>query len=156
MNRGWDIAATNAAASRFFALLLDGRTPHGAGNVLRLMFHPDGLRPHVANWEEVAQSLVRRVHREALAATRDDAGRALLAEVLAYPGVPARWRVPDLGEPLVPVVPVSFRRGEQVFHFFSAVTVIGTPQDITLQELRVESFFPLDDATAAAARRLLG
>jgi transcriptional regulator with XRE-family HTH domain len=156
MNRRWDIVATNHSASRFFGLLLGGRTPHGAGNVLRLMFHPDGLRPCVDNWEAVAQSLVRRVHREALAATRDDAGRALLAEVLNYPGVPARWRTPDLGEPLLPVVPASFRHGEQRFHFFSAVTVLGTAQDITAQELRVESFFPLDDATAAAARRLLG
>jgi transcriptional regulator with XRE-family HTH domain len=156
MNRGWDIVATNAAASRFFALLFDGRTPHGPGNVLRLMFHPDGLRPCVDNWEAVAQALVRRVHREALGATRDDAGRALLAEVLDYPGVPARFRIPDLGSPLVPVVPVSFRHGDERFHFFSAVTVLGTPQDITVQELRVESFFPLDDGTAAAARRLLG
>jgi len=156
MNRRWDIVATNEAASRFFGLLLDGRTPHGAGNVLRLMFHPDGLRPCVDNWEAVAQSLVRRVHREALGATRDDAGRVLLAEVLDYPGVPARWRTPDLGAPIVPVVPVSFRHGEQRFDFFSAVTVLGTPQDITVQELRVECFFPLDEATAAAARRLLG
>jgi transcriptional regulator with XRE-family HTH domain len=156
MNRRWDIVTTNDAASRFFGLLLEGRTPHGAGNVLRLMFHPNGLRPCVDNWEAVAQALVRRVHREALGATRDDAGRALLAEVLDYPGVPARWRTADLGAPIVPVVPVSFRHGEQRFHFFSAVTVLGTPQDITVQELRVESFFPLDDATASAARRLLG
>jgi transcriptional regulator with XRE-family HTH domain len=156
MNRRWDIVAANGAATRFFGLLLDGRTPYGAGNVLRLMFHPDGLRPCVENWEAVAHSLVRRVHREALAATPDDAGRALLAEVLGYPGVPARWRTPDLGAPIVPVVPVSFRHGKQRFDFFSAVTVLGTPQDVTVQELRVECFFPLDDATAAAAGRLLG
>jgi hypothetical protein len=156
MNRRWDIVATNDAAARFFGLLLAGRTPHGAGNVLRLMFHPDGLRPCVDNWEPVAQALVRRVHREALGATPDDAGHALLAEVLDYPGVPARWRTLDLGAPIVPVVPVTFRHGKDRFHFFSAVTVIGTPQDITVQELRIESFFPLDDATAAAARRLLG
>jgi hypothetical protein len=55
-----------------------------------------------------------------------------------------------------PVVPVSFRHGEERFDFFSAVTVPGTPQDITVQELRVERFFPLDEATAVAARRLLG
>jgi transcriptional regulator with XRE-family HTH domain len=156
MNRRWDIVATNGAASRFFGLLLGGRTPHGAGNVLRLMFHPDGLRACVDNWEAVAQSLVRRVHREALGATPDDAGHALLTEVLNYPGVPDRWRTPELGAPLLPVVPVSFRRGADLFHFFSAVTVLGTPQDITVQELRVECFFPLDDATRDAARRLLG
>ena len=82
MNRHWDIVATNGAATRFFSMLLDGRTPHGAGNILRLMFHPDGLRPFVENWEAVAQTLIRRVHREALGGTLDDAGQELLSEVL--------------------------------------------------------------------------
>ena len=45
MNRHWDIVANNTAATRFFGMLLDGRTPEGAGNILRLMFHPEGLRP---------------------------------------------------------------------------------------------------------------
>jgi transcriptional regulator with XRE-family HTH domain len=156
MNRHWDIVATNGAASRFFGMLLGGRTPPSAGNVLRLMFHPDGLRPFVENWETVAQALVRRVHREAVGGALDAAGRQLLAEILAYPGVPARWRSPDLGTPVVPVVPVSFRHGERAFHFFSAVTVLGTPQDITLQELRIECFFPLDEPSADAARSLNG
>ena len=138
MNRHWDIVATNGAAARFFGLLLDGRTPPGAGNVLRLMFHPEGLRPVVENWEAVAQALVRRAHRETVGGTLDDAGRRLLAEVLDYPGVPPGLRRPDLDAPLVPVVPVTFRHRDRVFHYFSAVTVIGTPQDITLQELRVE------------------
>ena len=154
LNRHWDIVETNGAAARFFALLLEGRAAHGAGNVLRLMFHPDGLRPAVENWDAVARSLVQRVHREALGGALDDAGRALLAEILDYPGVPARLRTPDLEAPLVPVVPVTFRHRGQVFRFFSAVTVLGTPQDITVQELRIESFFPLDEATATAARNL--
>ena len=154
MNRHWDIVATNGAATRFFSMLLDGRAPHGAGNILRLMFHPDGLRPFVKNWEAVAQTLIRRVHREALGGTLDDTGQKLLSEVLGYRGVPTRLRTPDLGTPLVPVVPVSFGHHGQTFNFFSAVTVLGTPQDITLQELRVECFFPMDDATGAAARTL--
>jgi len=154
MNRHWDIVATNRAAIGFFRLLLDGRAPPAADNVLRLMFHPEGLRPAVENWDDVAQALIRRVHREALGGALDAAGQQLLAEILDYPGVPRRWRTPDLGTPLVPVVPVSFHRGPQVFHYFSTVTVLGTPQDVTLQELRVECFFPLDDETAEAARSL--
>jgi MmyB-like transcription regulator ligand binding domain len=156
MNRRWDILAANGAATRFFDMLLDGRTPQGAGNVLRLMFDPDGLRPCVENWEAVAHSLIRRVHREAVGGALDAEGRALLEEVLHYPGVPASWRIPDLGRPLVPVVPVSFRHRGHTFHYFSAVTVLGTAQDVTLQEMRIESFFPLDEATAVAARRLFG
>ena len=155
MNRRWDIVAANDAATRFFGMLLDGRTPPSAGNVLRLMFDPDGLRPCVENWEAVAQTLIRRVHREAVGGALDAEGRSLLAEVLHYPAVPASWRVPDLGRPLVPVAPVSFRYGRETFHYFSAVTVLGTAQDVTLQEMRIECFFPLDEATAVAARRLV-
>ena len=79
INRHWDVLATNGAATRFFAMLLDGRTPHGAGNILRLMFHPEGLRPFVDNWEAVAQALVHRVHREAV-------GGALDADRASAPG----------------------------------------------------------------------
>jgi MmyB-like transcription regulator ligand binding domain len=154
LDRHWNVVETNGAAARFFALLLEGRTAHGVGNVLRLMFHSDGLRPAVENWDAVARSLIQRVHREALGGTLDEAGRTLLAEILDYPGVPARLRTPDLDAPLVPVVPITFRYRGQVFRFFSAVTVLGTPQDITVQELRIESFFPLDEATAMAARNL--
>ena len=154
MDRGWTIVQTNRAAARFFALRLDGRTPNGAGTVLRLMFHPDGLRPCVENWEAVARSLVHRVHREALGGALDEPGRALLDEVLRYPGVPAALRAPDLGAPIVPVVPVRFRHAGRAYDFFSAVTVLGTPQDITVQELRIESFFPLDQQTDAAAKAL--
>lgn len=60
MNRGWDLVATNAAAGRFFGMLLDGRTPPNTGNVLRLMFHPEGLRPCVTNWAAVGPALVQR------------------------------------------------------------------------------------------------
>jgi transcriptional regulator with XRE-family HTH domain len=156
MNRGWDIVATNEAAARFFGLLLGGRTPPDAGNVLRLMFHPDGLRPCVTNWEAVAPALVQRLHREAVGGVLDENARELLAEILNYPGVPSGWRTFDASVALLPVLPVSFRHGELRFDFFSAVTVLGTPQDVTLQELRIESFFPVDESTAAAAHRLAG
>jgi transcriptional regulator with XRE-family HTH domain len=156
MNRGWDIVATNQAAARFFAMLLDRRSPPDTGNVLRLMFHPNGLRPSVANWEAVARALVQRLHREAVGGVLDAGARRLLAEILEYPGVPKDWRTLDLGPALLPVLSVSFQHGATRFDFFSAVTVLGTPQDITLQELRIESFFPADAATAAAARRLAG
>jgi transcriptional regulator with XRE-family HTH domain len=154
MDRGWNIVKANRAAARFFGLLLEGRTPAGAGNVLRLMFDPDGLRRSVENWDAVARALVQRVHREALGGVLDDDARTLLEEVLAYTGVPPALRTPDVGVPILPVVPVRFRHAGRAYDFFSAVTVLGTPQDITVQELRIESFFPLDAATDAAAKAL--
>jgi hypothetical protein len=154
MNREWDVVRTNEAASRFFRTLLEGRAVPGKANVLRLMFHPDGLRRAVTNWDAVAQSLVQRLHREAVGGVLTDGARALLTEILAYPGIPARWAEADPATAISPVVPVSFRHGADQFNYFSAVTVLGTPQDITLQELRIECFFPSDPETSAAADRL--
>ena len=154
MNRHWDIVQTNQAATRLFGFLLGERSKSAPNNVLRLFFHPDFVKPLVSNWEAVARSLVQRVQREALGGIPDAATRAVLTEVLGYPGIPQSLRDAGTGAPLLPVVPVSFRKAQRSFDFFSAITTLGTPQDVTVQELRIESFFPVDDATAGAAREL--
>jgi|RhiMethySRZTD1v2_1073278.scaffolds.fasta_scaffold06066_6 transcriptional regulator with XRE-family HTH domain len=153
MNRHWDIVSANRAAQRFFALLLadSDLAENERGNVVRLMFDPRGLRPHVSNWESVAEGLIQRVHREAVGGLLDSASNQLIKEVLAYPDVPQRWRTPDLGVPLAPFIPVAFQKGELAMRYFSTVTTLGTPQDITLQELRVECFFPADAETERRA-----
>lgn len=152
MNRQWDIVTSNDAAQKFFARLLDGQPPPktkakrtaSRPNVVRLMFDPHGLRPFVTNWEAVAEALVQRVHREAVGGVKDDATKQLLAEVLGYSGVPDRWRTLAPTRPTSPLVPISFRKGSLAVSYFSTVTTLGTAQDITLQELRVECFFPAD------------
>lgn len=146
MNRQWDIVRTNRAAEKFFARLLRGQTPRAAKrpNVLRLMFDPKGLRPWVTNWEAVAEGLVQRVHREAVGGVPDEGTRRLLSEILSYPGVPDQWRTLDPTFATAPFIPVSFERGSLRVSYFSTVTTLGTAQDITLQELRVECFFPAD------------
>lgn len=155
LDRHWDILGSNGAAARFFGFLLGDAEVEEPANVLRLMFSPRGLRPCVTNWEAAAEALVRRVHREAVGGLPDERTAALLAEVLAYPGVPARWRTPSLETPLLPVVPVTFAKAGRTFSYFSAVTTLGTPQDVLLQELRIESFFPLDAATRRHAEELV-
>ena len=128
--------------------------PPGPPNVLRMMFHPDGVRPYVTNWADVAEALVRRVRREAIGGEADTRARRILAEVLAYPGVPASLANVDATGPLLPIVPVRFARDGRRFAFFSTVTTLGTAQDVTLQELRIECFFPADEPTREAARGL--
>lgn len=154
MNRRWDILDTNHAADRFFRFLLGQTAMTAPANVVHLIFADDGLRPYIENWHEAAESLIRRVHREAIGGIVDEGAASLLREVLAYPGVPARWRIFDLATPATPIVPVTFRKDEAVFRFFSTVTTLGTPQDVTLQEIRLECFFPLDEATSRLARGL--
>ncbi len=154
MDRYWNLLMANEAATRFFGLLLGDAPTSTPPNVIRLMFHPDGLRPWVANWEAVAESLIHRVHREAVGGVPDDATCKLLEEVRAYPGVPSRWEQPVVGTPIQPLVSVQFRKGKLALDYFSTVTTLGTPCDVTLQEIRIECFFPADDATARAARAM--
>jgi hypothetical protein len=152
LDRQWNVVDANDAAQRFFAFLLAGSTTElGPPNVLRLVFHPDGLRPWIASWEVVAEALIQRVHREALAQTPDEATQRVLAEVLAYPGVPSAWRRPDHAASLMPVIPIVFERDGRRFSYFSTVTTLGTPVDLTAQELRIECFFPVDDDTRRTA-----
>src|SRR5688572_30244724 len=89
LDRHWNITRASSCAERFFAFLLAGQTPPSPPNVLRLIFHAEGLRPHITNWAEVAESLIQRVHREAVGNIVDDELQSLLDEVLAYPGVPS-------------------------------------------------------------------
>jgi transcriptional regulator with XRE-family HTH domain len=149
MDRRWDILMANGAATVMFAWLLGGERSARPANVLRLMLDPDGLRPFVANWAQVGEALVQRVHREAIGGVPDAGTAALMQELLALPGVPERWRAPDLTAAPLPVIPVEFRKDRLAVSYFSMVTTVGTPQDVTAQEIRLESFFPADEATEA-------
>ena len=149
MDRHWNVVTANSAADAFFGWLLGEREAGEPANVIRLMFDPGGLRPFVANWEAAAEALIQRVHREAVGGVPDPETLTLLAEALAYPGVPSRWLAPDFRTPPLPIVPVNFDKDGLALSYFSTVTTLGTPQDAMLQEIRLESFFPANEATAA-------
>ena len=82
----------------------------------------------------------------------DDAGRVVLDEILRYPGLPRRLQQIDLDTRVPPVLPTHFRVNGIDLRMFSMMTTFGTPQDVTTDELRVESFFPADEASAALLR----
>jgi transcriptional regulator with XRE-family HTH domain len=146
LDRHWNLVRANEPAGALFGWLLGERASEPA-NVVRLMFDPAGLRPHVANWDEVGEMLIQRVHREAVGGAPDLDTRDLLEEALAQPGVPAGWRTPDFVLAPTPVLPIAFAKDGLVLSYFSMVTTLGTPLDITAQELRIESFYPADEAT---------
>jgi MmyB-like transcription regulator ligand binding domain len=138
------------------------------------VFDLDGLRPFVERWDEVATSLIHRVRTEATGRVIDDATRELLAALLAYPDVKTgsspggegtRQNHPEPRDedrraigpaPILPMIPISFRKSETVLNYFSLVTTVGTPQTVAAQELRIESMFPADEETEQAHLRLLG
>jgi hypothetical protein len=112
------------------------------------------MRQFVVNWEEVSRQLVLRAHRELDGPGKDDQAAALLTELHGYPDVPARpvtlppATVSDL------VVPVHLRKDGIDIRTFSTIMTLGTPQDVTLQELRVETFFPADEASDHVLRSM--
>jgi hypothetical protein len=118
---------------------------------LRLLFDEQGFRPHIANWSLIAREILGRLHREALW-SGDDVLSALLQELLATEGVPADWRVPDLESTPSLVLPLEIRLGDCRARFFTTLTTLGAPQDVTLQELRIESFHPADAETEQLVR----
>jgi transcriptional regulator with XRE-family HTH domain len=152
MDRHWNILHANKGAQRFFAKLLGKTKAQGPANVVRMVFHPDALRPWIENWTEVAASLILRVHREAVGGLLDEQSEALLREVLQYPGVPGNLQAMVRDMPSGPLIPVQFRKRGLALSFFSTVTTLGTPRDISLQELRIECFFPADAQTERTAK----
>lgn len=159
VDRDWNLLMRNDAAQRILGLAGDPEAiwrrvcPDGVHNILKLTFHEAGLRPYIANFEEAAPVLLNRTRREA-AACGSAALLTLLDEVLSYPGIPAAWRAPDWQAPPPPVLPLELVRDGLRLRLFSTITTFGTPQDITTDELRVESFFPADEASAALLRAL--
>jgi transcriptional regulator with XRE-family HTH domain len=151
LNRRWDVLHANAAAGRIAHFLRGGSTH---ANMVRQFFDPDDMRAAVVNWEEVAGDLIRHLHDEVAAAPSDLKARALLEEVLRYPGVPSAWHTRRLDSAPPPLLTVVFRKDNQVLRFFSTITTFGTPRDVTIDELRIECTFPADETTAEVCRAL--
>lgn len=123
-------------------------------NLLRLTLHPAGLRRAIVNFEEVASAMLARLAREAAVAGADEELISLIEEVRSYPGLPESVRVPDLTRPAPPILAVHLKGDGVDLRFFTMVTTVGTPQDVTLQDLHVESFMPADAETEAAMRAI--
>jgi hypothetical protein len=153
VDRYWNTLRMNAGAKRVLALFpgCDSGTPH---NGPRLVFDPHGLRPFIENWEIVAARIIRRVHREAAENPSDETLQRFLEELLSYPDVPSRWRMVDLNGTPPPFLTINYRWKDSTLRLFSALTTFGTPLDVALQELRIESFFPADEGTRALLNRL--
>src|SRR5690606_8643184 len=139
----------NTGARLLFGHLLAPDPLPDPANVLRLMVGPGPVRERVENWEQVASTLLDRARREAVSGVFDAATADLVAELRSLPEVAAATaRTAALPVP-APVIDVRFRLGDLRVDLFSLVSTVGSPIDVTAQELRVETFFPSDDATAA-------
>jgi transcriptional regulator with XRE-family HTH domain len=152
VDRHWNLVASN----RMVPLLLHGIADELLApplNVLKLSLHPQALAPRIVNLPQWRAHLFHRL-RQQVAASADAVLAALIDELRAYPGGGGADAVEPIDADAGVYLPLQLRSPAGVLNFISTITVFGTPTDITLSELALETFFPADEATASALRQL--
>lgn len=146
VDRRWNLLLANKGMGSLVEFLLGPIAPGAQVNLADALVGPDVLRPHLANWAEVVRHFLRTV--EADAALDGSAETAALRNrLLGYPDVRVVLAEPVERVPDAPVLPMRFRKAGVEIALFTTIATLGTPSDVTLQELRIEAFFPMDDAT---------
>jgi hypothetical protein len=144
----------NPSSARLLGALVDPSLLSEGMNLLRAVFHPAGVRRSIANWTEVCRHLWGRAARE-LGEPGDETGARLLEELRGYIGEPPDPSPAGIPAPADLLLPVHFRIAGGEIRMFSTIMTIGTPRDVTLQELRIETFFPADPASEMHVRELI-
>lgn len=153
VDRHWNLVAANSTLPHLFT----GADPsllQGQVNVLRLSLHPQGLAPRIVNLAQWRSHIFERL-RQQIQATGDSLLAKLLEELRGYPVPEGADELQMEGEHLGVVMPFRFRTSFGVLNFISTTTIFGTPVDVTLQELAMETFFPADAATGEVLRGLM-
>jgi transcriptional regulator with XRE-family HTH domain len=154
VDRRWNLLRANRGAVKLVEFLTgpaaDRPNPEPVNLAVALM-SPDGLRPVIVNWQEVAAHLLRGVQNDANADGSPET-MTLLTRLSALAEHPVLSEASPPEEGSSPVLPIHFRRGETSLRLFTTIATLGTPRDITLDEIRIEFFFPMDDATEIVCR----
>ena len=150
LDRHWGIAASNSALQ----VLYEGVAPalmERPVNAIRLSLHPQGLAPRILNLAEWSAHLIHRLH-EQIDATGDPVLIALADEAAGYARAGLAGRPPQRPSDGV-VIPFRVMTSIGELSFLSTTMVFGTPVDVTLSELMIETFFPADEDTVQRVRR---
>lgn len=155
LDDNWDVRHRNTAAARILGALrpyysLPADIAH---NALHVLCHPGGMRPFMPNWEEFTGAYLRLLQREATQGLSPGSAR-LLQALLRYPDVAGLMQARDSGPADTPMVSMRLRYGARELSFFVTLTTFAMPRDVTLQQVKIECFFPADEATARLARAL--
>jgi transcriptional regulator with XRE-family HTH domain len=152
LDRAWNVRMSNRPFELLGAMLGEDvweRVGGGQRNLMRLFFHPAGIRPLVTNWAAVGPLIWRRAQREAEALDGQEM-KAVLADLAPYQDAEVLWSAADTA--LVPVLPFNLQVGGQGISMFAIIATLGTAQDVTADELRIETLFPADAQTEALFR----
>ena len=152
LDRRWNLLRANRGARRLFAFLATGEATADQEpptlNLVEAVLAPAPLRPLIANWREVALCFVAYLRTDALADGAPET-QALLDRVLLYPDVPGPGELAELMPAQAPVLTIVFERDGVRLPLFTTIATLGTPMDVTAQEIRIENFFPSEAAGEA-------
>jgi transcriptional regulator with XRE-family HTH domain len=151
VDRHWNLLRSNPGTVRLVEFLVGPLAPDTPINLADALVAPDVLRPHLVNWAEVVRYFVRSVEADAAADGAPETA-ALHARLIDYPEVREALNAVPAEVAVTPVLAMHFRKGSTSLRLFTTIATLGTPQDITLQELRIECFFPMDAETANTLR----
>lgn len=159
LDRAWNILMANRPFEVLVSLLgadIWARVagPGSAGtkrNLMRLFFHPQGIRPLITNWPAVGPLLWQRATREAHALGGNDM-HAVLEELAPFQEADILWSAME--STILPVVPFKLAAAGQALSLFAVIATFGTAQDVTTDELRIETLFPADAETEALFRAI--
>ena len=155
VDRCWNLLRANRGAANLTEFLIGPAPAHAPSDPVNLavaLISGDGLRPFIVNWPEVALYFVRGVQADARADGTPETAD-LLARLLAFPDVAALSEtMPPEEEAQSPVLPIHFLHKATSLRLFTTIATLGTPRDVTLQEVRIEFFFPIEEPTAQVLR----
>lgn len=167
VNRTYDVLDMNRGAAALFDALLGGGGPSGDGaldgspaapappmNLARLTFDVEGAQPYVVNFDEIGPALLWRIQREVLDDPDDGEMQELLDGLLAMSTIDPHWRQVDLMVPSDPVLVLHLRAGDIELRFLTMITAFQAPQNVAVEHLRIETWFPYDTATSELCRLL--
>lgn len=143
----WNLLMVNAGQQRLAEHLELTPGPDTSSNLLELVFDPHCYRPHIANWEEVAGFLLRRLRRQMLAFSKP--GHVALFKKLMTMDPPADWQQPEGSNQEAPLLTVDIRIGPGTISMFSTLSQFGTALDVGTEEILIENYFPANEASKA-------
>jgi transcriptional regulator with XRE-family HTH domain len=154
INRSWDIVASNSAHSELLARMINPRDQEtiGNGNIMRLLFHPNGMRKHIVNWSQLSGFLMRSLQSQLLTYPGDQALVDLSTDIDGWTGND------DFGdgEYVMSVqdfaVPMTIRMQGHEISLVTTMLKFAVPMSATVEGLTIESFYPADAQSEAALR----
>lgn len=143
MDGNYNMLMANQAQQSMLTQVFGDLTDLPTSNILEALFRADLFRPLIANWDEVASHLLRRLKKQVIAYGKP--GQQALYTRLLELNPPTNWQQPDESSDDGPMLTVDFKMGDLTLSMFTTLSQFGSALDIGMEELLIESYFPADE-----------